>query len=167
MKSQFSLLALFGGNDIMILSVSLLLLAASVLSWAIIIGKLRMWRDEGRNPPQISSDDNPETIAEKIAAPFEKNLYFLAMAGATAPFIGLFGTIWGIIHAFAAIGASNSTSLGVIAPGLAMALGTTALGLIVAIPATIAYYYFSKKTDDLYNQVDNLRKDLTKDGFFK
>ncbi|MDR0319774.1 MAG: MotA/TolQ/ExbB proton channel family protein [Rickettsiales bacterium] len=167
MQSHFSLLALFGGSDIMILFVSLVLLAASIASWAIIIGKFRLWREYRRNTPEISSNDNPETVAERIVAPYDKNLYFLSMAGAVAPFIGLFGTVWGIIHSFAAIGATNSTSLGVIAPGLAMALGTTALGLIVAIPATIAYYYFSKKSDDLYEQIDALRKDLTKEGFFK
>ncbi|MCL2629637.1 MAG: MotA/TolQ/ExbB proton channel family protein [Alphaproteobacteria bacterium] len=167
MKGNFSLLALFGGNDIMILLCSAVLVLASVVSWAIIIGKIRMWMQQSKNPPQISSNDNPDTVAEKIVAPYDRNLYFLAMAGATAPFIGLFGTIWGIIRAFSAIGATGSTSISVIAPGLAMALGTTALGLMVAIPSTIAYYYFSKKADDLFDQVDIMKRDLVKNGFFK
>jgi len=82
------------------------------------------------------------------------------MASMVAPFVGLFGTIWGIMDAFAAIGVNQSTSIGVIAPGLATALGTTALGLIVAIPAAVAYQYFSKKSDALYNELDDARREI-------
>jgi biopolymer transport protein TolQ len=151
----------------MILLCSIALLFGSVVSWVIIISKIRMWKRYPHHPSQIASNSNPETIAEKIVAPFDKNLYFLSMCGAVAPFIGLFGTIWGIIKSFSAIGASGSTNLAVIAPGLAMALGTTAMGLIVAIPATIAYHYFSRRSDELYDQIDNMRKDLLAEGFFK
>ena len=73
----------------------------------------------------------------------ERYMVFLASAGATAPFIGLFGTVWGIMNSFQAIGAARDTNIAVVAPGLAEALFTTAMGLIVAIPAVFAYNKFS------------------------
>ncbi len=73
----------------------------------------------------------------------ERYMVFLASAGATAPFIGLFGTVWGIMNSFQAIGAARDTNIAVVAPGLAEALFTTAMGLIVAIPAVAAYNKFS------------------------
>ncbi|HEX6978040.1 MAG TPA: protein TolQ [Alphaproteobacteria bacterium] len=69
----------------------------------------------------------------------ERYMTFLASVGSTAPFIGLFGTVWGIMHSFAAIAASKNTNLAVVAPGISEALFATALGLIAAIPAVIAY----------------------------
>ncbi|MDR3436092.1 MotA/TolQ/ExbB proton channel family protein [Telmatospirillum sp.] len=69
----------------------------------------------------------------------EKRLPYLATIGSSAPFIGLFGTVWGIMHSFAAIAVANETSLAVVAPGIAEALSTTAVGLAAAIPASIAY----------------------------
>ncbi|WP_343562216.1 protein TolQ [Kiloniella sp. b19] len=69
----------------------------------------------------------------------EKNMGFLASVGSAAPFIGLFGTVWGIMNAFTSIAASNNTSLAVVAPGIAEALFATALGLVAAIPAVLAY----------------------------
>jgi biopolymer transport protein TolQ len=68
---------------------------------------------------------------------------FLATVGSTAPFVGLFGTVWGIMNSFTSIAASNNTSLAVVAPGIAEALFATALGLVAAIPAVIAYNKFS------------------------
>ena len=82
------------------------------------------------------------------------------MVSYVAPFIGLFGTVWGVMDSFAAIGVNQSVSIGVIAPGLAVALGTTALGLIAAVPAAIAYNVFSKKSDDLYDLLDDKVKEL-------
>ncbi|MDJ0683534.1 MAG: protein TolQ [Alphaproteobacteria bacterium] len=76
----------------------------------------------------------------------ERFLPFLASTGSAAPFIGLFGTVWGIMNSFAAIAATKQTSLAVVAPGIAEALFATALGLIAAIPATIAY---NKISNDL------------------
>jgi len=73
----------------------------------------------------------------------EKGMTFLASVGSTAPFIGLFGTVWGIMNSFSAIAASNNTSLAVVAPGIAEALFATALGLVAAIPAVVAYNVFS------------------------
>lgn len=73
----------------------------------------------------------------------ERGMTFLASIGSTAPFIGLFGTVWGIMNSFSAIAATNNTSLAVVAPGIAEALFATALGLVAAIPAVIAYNVFS------------------------
>jgi biopolymer transport protein TolQ len=69
----------------------------------------------------------------------EKWMIFLASVGSTAPFIGLFGTVWGIMHSFSAIAAMHNTSLAVVAPGIAEALFATAIGLVAAIPAVLAY----------------------------
>lgn len=69
----------------------------------------------------------------------ERRLPYLATIGSSAPFIGLFGTVWGIMHSFASIAQANDTSLAVVAPGIAEALSTTAIGLAAAIPASIAY----------------------------
>ena len=76
----------------------------------------------------------------------EKWMIFLASVGSTAPFIGLFGTVWGIMHSFAAIAGAKSTNLSVVAPGIAEALFATAIGLVAAIPAVLAY---NKITTDL------------------
>ncbi|MFN3701304.1 MAG: protein TolQ [Alphaproteobacteria bacterium] len=73
----------------------------------------------------------------------ERGMTFLASVGSTAPFIGLFGTVWGIMNSFTAIASSNNTSLAVVAPGIAEALFATALGLLAAIPAVVAYNVFS------------------------
>ncbi len=76
----------------------------------------------------------------------ERNMIFLASVGATAPFVGLFGTVWGIMHSFSAIAAMHNTDLAVVAPGIAEALFATAIGLVAAIPAVLAY---NKLSNDL------------------
>ncbi len=73
----------------------------------------------------------------------ERGMTFLASVGSTAPFVGLFGTVWGIMNSFSSIAATNNTSLAVVAPGIAEALFATALGLVAAIPAVVAYNVFS------------------------
>jgi biopolymer transport protein TolQ len=83
----------------------------------------------------------------------ERNMTFLASTGATAPFIGLFGTVWGIMNSFQSIALSKNTSLVVVAPGIAEALFATALGLLAAIPAVVAYNKLSK---DLTRYADRL-----------
>ena len=83
----------------------------------------------------------------------ERGMTFLANVGSTAPFVGLFGTVWGIMHSFTAIASSQNTSLAVVAPGIAEALFATALGLVAAIPAVIAY---NKFTNDLNRYADRL-----------
>lgn len=82
------------------------------------------------------------TIGREMAK-LESGMTFLASVGSTAPFIGLFGTVWGIMNSFSAIASSNNTSLAVVAPGIAEALFATALGLVAAIPAVIGYNVFS------------------------
>ncbi|MDQ7003142.1 MAG: protein TolQ [Ghiorsea sp.] len=82
-------------------------------------------------------------------------LSFLATVGATAPFIGLFGTVWGIIDAFQNIGLTQNTSLATVAPGIAEALVATAFGLLAAIPAVIAYNTFSAKMKALNSSLDD------------
>ena len=83
----------------------------------------------------------------------ERGLSFLATTGSAAPFIGLFGTVVGIINAFESIGRAGSASLAVVAPGIAEALITTAVGLFAAIPATIAYNYFSARLGGLTSSI--------------
>lgn len=160
MGNNFSLLSLFTGHDLMTLFVSLILVAASVWSWAIIIEKIRLWKFQKNNPVSVKPTDNLDTIVDKLIRPFDKNLWFLSMLSYVAPFVGLFGTVWGVMDSFAAIGINQSVSIGVIAPGLATALGTTALGLIAAVPAAIAYNVFSKKSDDLYDALDDAVKEM-------
>jgi len=159
MTNNFSLLSLFTGGDIMTLVISLLLLGASIMSWAIIIEKIRLWRAQKRNPVRIKPGNDMELAIDRAIRPFDKNLWFLAMVSYVGPFVGLFGTIWGVMDSFASIGVNQSVSIGVIAPGLATALGTTALGLIAAVPAAVAYQYFMRRADDLYDALDDARRE--------
>ena len=85
----------------------------------------------------------------------EKYTTFLATTGSTAPFIGLFGTVWGIKDAFTSIGLSGSASLAVVAPGIAEALIATAIGLVAAIPAVVGYNHFQHKIKVLIAEMDN------------
>lgn len=156
MENNFSILSLFT-SDWMTVLVSVVLVIFSIVSWSIIIEKIRLWNMVKRAPVQVKSSDNLDIVADKLIKPFDKNLWFLSMVAYISPFIGLFGTVWGVMDSFAAIGVNQSVSIGVIAPGLAVALGTTALGLIAAVPAAIAHQYFAKKSDDLY---DNLMQDV-------
>jgi biopolymer transport protein ExbB/TolQ len=166
MTNTFSLTTLFTG-DWMTLFISIVLVLGSVVSWAVIIEKIRLWHFQKKHPVQIKNNDNLELIADKLIRPFDKNLWFLSMVSYVAPFIGLFGTIWGVMDSFSSIGVNQSVSIGVIAPGLATALGTTALGLIAAVPAAIAYQYFSKKSDELYDVLTERVKEIKADKHSK
>ena len=199
---DFSLLSLFLKADLVVKSVIIILIAASIYSWAVIIEKLVKMKklkqlenefDEifwsgnsfedlfetfnyNQNDPKskifcsaisewkksnkkidktISSNVNSlkermnrsmQVTFNKESEVIEKNLTFLATAGSTAPFIGLFGTVWGIMNSFQSIAIAQNTNLAVVAPGIAEALFATALGLFVAIPAVVAY---NKITSDL------------------
>ena len=88
----------------------------------------------------------------------EKNLTFLATAGSTAPFVGLFGTVWGIMNSFQSIAISRNTSLAIVAPGIAEALFATALGLLAAIPAVVAYNKFNSDAKKYYNKLEDFSK---------
>ena len=192
---DFSLFSLFLRADLVVKSVIIILIIASIYSWAIIVSKLiRMkrlkqldkefdeifwsgnsfedlyetfnynqndlkskifcsaiteWRKSDRDVNSLQSEglnSLKERMSRSMKVTFnkeseiiEKNLTFLATAGSTAPFIGLFGTVWGIMNSFKSIAIAQNTNLSVVAPGIAEALFATALGLFVAIPAVIAY----------------------------
>ena len=91
----------------------------------------------------------------------EKNINFLATTGSAAPFIGLFGTVWGIMNSFQSIATSKNTSLAIVAPGIAEALLATALGLLAAIPAVIAYNKISTDINRYYNQLEIFLSDFS------
>ena len=191
--TDFSLLSLFFRADLVVKSVIIILILASIYSWAIISAKLvRMrklkqldnefdeifwsgnsfedlfetfnynqndpkskifcsaineWKKSKKDKKDIKDINSlKERMNRSMQVTFnketeiiEKNLTFLATAGSTAPFIGLFGTVWGIMNSFQSIAIAQNTSLSVVAPGIAEALFATALGLFVAIPAVVAY----------------------------
>ena len=97
---------------------------------------------------------NIEQQMERI----EKSYTFLATVGSTAPFIGLFGTVWGIMNSFQSIAISRNTSLAIVAPGIAEALFATALGLLAAIPAVVAYNKFNSDSKRYISKIDNFSK---------
>jgi biopolymer transport protein TolQ len=182
--ASLSVVTLFLNADAVVKGVLLLLLAASVWSWAVIIDKL--WRlgaasrtarghEERRGDAgdpaglmlsagwaESTTEPKPdgETASERRdrieramrlalnaeLRRLELRLPFLATLGSAAPFIGLFGTVWGIMRSFEGIAAAHNTSLAVVAPGIAEALFATAMGLAAAIPAVVAY---NKITVDL------------------
>ncbi|MCX8069593.1 MAG: protein TolQ [Thermodesulfovibrionales bacterium] len=90
----------------------------------------------------------------------ERYLNFLATTGSTTPFIGLFGTVWGIMHSFTNIGAAGSASLAVVAPGIAEALIATAVGLAAAIPAVIAYNYYLSRVNRMIVELEDFSEEL-------
>ena len=99
---------------------------------------------------EISTDNEMKKV--------EKNFTFLASVGSTSPFIGLFGTVWGIMNSFQSIAISRNTSLAIVAPGIAEALFATALGLLAAIPAVIAYNKFSNDSKKYSQKLENFSK---------
>ena len=199
-NDEFTLMSLFFRADLVVKLVILILFAASIFSWTIIIHKIRLFRSlkkiskqfeeefwSGRSIKEIASTThhlsespikyvfleavdeieksnkdgkkNIESIIDRINRIMEAaidyqneklSLHFsyLATIGATTPFIGLFGTVWGIMNSFQSIAISRNTSLAVVAPGIAEALFATALGLLAAIPAVIAYNIFTSQVND-------------------
>jgi len=101
-----------------------------------------------------------EISADKEIKLIEKHFTFLATVGSTAPFIGLFGTVWGIMNSFQSIAISRNTSLAIVAPGIAEALFATALGLLAAVPAVIAYNKFTSDSRKYSGRIENFSKDL-------
>ena len=99
-----------------------------------------------------------ETGIEKQMTKISKGFTFLATVGSTAPFIGLFGTVWGIMNSFQSIAISRNTSLAIVAPGIAEALFATALGLLAAIPAVIAYNKFNNDSAKYSQKLENFSK---------
>jgi len=99
-----------------------------------------------------------EVNIEKQISKIDKGFTFLATAGSTAPFIGLFGTVWGIMNSFQSIAISRNTSLAIVAPGIAEALFATALGLLAAIPAVVAYNKFNNDSKKYSQRLENFSK---------
>jgi biopolymer transport protein TolQ len=120
----------------------------------------RLSRDSAR-PEEISlsSLDNVERALNRASSTemtkLESALGFLATTGSASPFIGLFGTVWGIMETFKSIGARGSATLAVVAPGISEALIATAAGLAAAIPAVIFYNYFLNKSRTMVQEMDN------------
>jgi biopolymer transport protein TolQ len=201
--SNFSFLSLFFKADIVVKLVIIILIAASVYSWAIIIEKYKLFKKinqtssvfeeqfwsaksadslykkiEGyKEDPManvfragmdfmIKNKSRSSTIQERIhqaltgeidkeMEKIESKLTFLATVGSTAPFIGLFGTVWGIMNSFQSIAISKNTSLAIVAPGIAEALFATALGLLAAIPAVVAYNKFTSDSRKYSTRLEN------------
>ena len=99
-----------------------------------------------------------ETGIEKQMSKISKGFTFLATVGSTAPFIGLFGTVWGIMNSFQSIAISRNTSLAIVAPGIAEALFATALGLLAAIPAVVAYNKFNNDSLKYSQKLENFSR---------
>lgn len=121
-------------------------------------------KGEDREDPRVLTTDlgGVENVARALRRAttseitrLEKYLTFLATTGSTAPFIGLFGTVWGIMTSFKGIGETGSASLAVVAPGIAEALVATAIGLVAAIPAVMGYNHFQNRIKVLIAEMDN------------
>ena len=206
-STDFSLIQLFLRADFVVKSVIIILIAASVYSWALIFEKYRLFKriekstssfeDKFWKSRSAESFYNSFTNKEKdpLASIFqaamneliktksksssvqtnrvsrvleisadneiksiEKDFIFLATVGSTAPFIGLFGTVWGIMNSFQSIAISRNTSLAIVAPGIAEALFATALGLLAAVPAVIAYNKFNSDSRKYSGRIENFSK---------
>ena len=131
---------------------------------AVFVSAMREWRrtstrDSGGPESRVGVGDRIDRVMQitldREMDLTEKNMTFLATTGSTAPFIGLFGTVWGIMNSFQAIAISKNTSLAVVAPGIAEALFATALGLLAAIPAVVAFNKLSKDMDRYAGRLDS------------
>jgi biopolymer transport protein TolQ len=132
---------------------------------AVFVSAMREWRRSvsrrqgDDNPPMLGLQERIERVMQVTASRelgrTERYMTVLASTGSTAPFVGLFGTVWGIMNSFQAIGATKNTSLAVVAPGIAEALFATALGLLAAIPAVLAYNKISKDLDLYAGRIDS------------
>ena len=116
---------------------------------------MSIWTDKDSSD---ATESNLQSNIEKQMNIIEKNYTFLATVGSTAPFIGLFGTVWGIMNSFQSIAISRNTSLAIVAPGIAEALFATALGLLAAIPAVVAYNKFSNDSKKYFQKLENFSK---------
>jgi biopolymer transport protein TolQ len=130
--------------------------------------------DNKNSVPKLSGLDNVARALRKATdteiAALERQLTVLATTGSTSPFIGLFGTVWGIMNAFQMIGATGAASLAVVAPGISEALIATAVGLFAAIPAVVAYNHFVSRLKKEELEISNFTSDflnIVKRNFFK
>ncbi len=131
---------------------------------AVFVAAMREWRrtpQRGNPEPEsrVGIGDRIDRVMQITLARemdrVEKNMTFLATTGSTSPFIGLFGTVWGIMNSFQSIAISKNTSLAVVAPGIAEALFATALGLLAAIPAVVAFNKLTKEMDRYASRLDS------------
>ena len=204
-STDFSIIKLFVRADIIVKSVILILIAASIYSWAIIFDKYKLFKKINKSSDEFEDkfwksksaetfyNSLPANIEDPMAKIFknsmqsvmktrsksnlnerlggalqsniekqmniiEKNYTFLATVGSTAPFIGLFGTVWGIMNSFQSIAISRNTSQAIVAPGISEALFATALGLLAAIPAVVAYNKFSNDSKKYFQKLENFSK---------
>ena len=120
--------------------------------------------DSGILPPEVRGIDNVERAMNRACGAevtkLESSLGFLATTGSSSPFIGLFGTVWGIMDTFKGIGARGSATLAVVAPGISEALIATAAGLAAAIPAVIFYNYYLNRIKNMAMEMDNFSSEL-------
>jgi len=120
--------------------------------------------DEKTLQTRLAGMENMKRVLQKAAnlqsVHLGRSLSFLATTGSTTPFIGLFGTVWGIMASFKEIGLRGSASLAVVAPGISEALVATAAGLAVAIPAVVFYNYYSTQLDGMENDMDSFGADF-------
>jgi len=206
-STDFSLWQLFIRADFVVKAVIVILLLASIWSWALIFEKYKLFKKIDKSSTLFeekfwkakSAENFYNNISNKVKDPLtaifqsamaeliktksksssvqsgrvtrileialdremrliEKNFTFLATVGSTAPFIGLFGTVWGIMNSFQSIAISRNTSLAIVAPGIAEALFATALGLLAAIPAVVAYNKFSSDSKKYVIRLENFSK---------
>ena len=137
-----------------------LLAAASALPYSPLAN---VFRAASTEPGRLTRDEIRRVLRRYEAlesAKLESRLTFLATTGSTTPFIGLFGTVWGIMNAFRGIGAAGSASLAVVAPGIAEALITTAAGLAAAIPSVVAYNYYLSRTRRIIIEMEDFSEEL-------
>ena len=206
-STDFGIIQLFLRADFVVKSVIIILIAASVYSWALIFDKYKLFKRIEKSTTifeekfwktrsaesfynnYTNRDKDPvgnifqfamaelirtkskssavqsarvsrviEISADREIKLIEKHFTFLATVGSTAPFIGLFGTVWGIMNSFQSIAISRNTSLAIVAPGIAEALFATALGLLAAIPAVVAYNKFSNDSKKYSQKLENFSK---------
>ncbi|MEB3701511.1 Protein TolQ [Candidatus Bealeia paramacronuclearis] len=132
---------------------------------AIFGAAMREWRRiAGKNGVKATLQERVDRVMQVTLGremdKLERSMTFLASVGSNAPFVGLFGTVWGIMNSFSSIAASKNTSLAVVAPGIAEALFATALGLIAAIPASIAYNKISSELNRYGNRLDSFSNEF-------
>lgn len=134
---------------------------------AIFVAALREWKrsyeNKGANLSGISTrvELAMNVSIQREAEKLERGLNYLATVGATAPFLGLFGTVWGIMNSFQAIAVRQDTTLAVVAPGIAEALFATALGLLAAIPAVVAYNRFQGEVTRYTSRMESFADELS------
>lgn len=124
---------------------------------------LRLYQNENiTHLPVVTTAQRAMRVAESRELDrLEQNLSFLATVGSISTYIGLFGTVWGIMNSFISLGQMQQATLAVVAPGIAEALIATAIGLLAAIPAIVAYNRFSDKTDRIAVRYENFREEFT------